>query len=161
MIRWTEISQLQGYQLLPNERGKDTLFQIGMGCHGFQSKMAAVVRDEDGWRHRVTFMRKATRSPLADRNGFNDQQADDVVYYLSHVFSEQSDLPKSPADLPSYKDTVFRPADEALKIVYVDFEMPGPNRFPWTSHGHKDGFRSPPAYRPPNKVMRPNPQTGC
>jgi len=36
---------------------------------------------------------------------------------------------------------VFQPSDEALKIVYVDFEMPGPNRFPWTSNGDKDGFQ--------------------
>src|SRR5262249_24211373 len=40
-VRWTEISQLQGYQLLPNLRGKQTLFENCMGCHGFQSKMAA------------------------------------------------------------------------------------------------------------------------
>jgi streptogramin lyase/cytochrome c5 len=160
MIRWTEISQLQGYQLLPNEKGKETLFQNCMSCHGFQSKMAAVVRDEDGWRDRVSFMREAMRSSLADRNGFNDQQADEVVHYLTTVFGEQSDLPKSPADLPSYKDTVFQPTDEALKIVYVDFDMPGPNRFPWTSNGDKDGLRWTPEYGQANKVMRLNPQTG-
>jgi sugar lactone lactonase YvrE len=158
-VRWTEISQLQGYQLLPNLRGKETLFGNCMGCHGFQSRMAAVVRDEDGWRDRVNFMREAMRSSLADRNGFSDQQADDVVYYLSHVFVEDSSLPKSPADLPSYKDTVFTPSDEALKIVYVDYEMPGPNRFPWTSNGDKDGMRWTPEYGVANKVMRFNPQT--
>ena len=159
-IRWTEISQLQGLQLLPNLRGKDTLFQNCMGCHGFQSRMAAVTRDEDGWRDRVNFMREAMRSSLADRRGFSDQQADDVVYYLSHVFTEGSDLPKSPADVPGYKDTVFQPSDEALKIVYVDFEMPGPNRFPWTSNGDKDGLRWTPEYGVANKVMRLDPQTG-
>src|SRR5579871_7038509 len=57
-VRWTEISQLQGYQLLPNLPGKQTLFENCMGCHGFQSKMAAVTRDEDGWRDRVQFMRE-------------------------------------------------------------------------------------------------------
>jgi cytochrome c5 len=159
MVRWTEISQLQGYQLLPNEKGKETLFENCMGCHGFQSRMAAVTRDEDGWRDRVTFMREAMRSSLADRRGFSDQQAEEVVYYLSHVFGEQSSLPKSPADLPSYKDTLFQPSDEALKIVYVDYEMPGPNRFPWTSNGDKDGFRWTPEYGQANKVMRFNPQT--
>ena len=131
-----------------------------MGCHGFQSKMAAVTRDEDGWRDRVNFMREAMRSSLADRNGFSDKQADDVVYYLSHVFTEGSNLPKSPADVPGYKNTVFNPSDEALKIVYVDFEMPGPNRFPWTSHGDKDGLRWTPEYGVANKVMRFNPRSG-
>ncbi len=51
-----------------------------MSCHGFQSKMAATVRDEDGWRVRVEFMREAMRSSLADRRGFSDQQAEDVAY---------------------------------------------------------------------------------
>src|SRR5579871_2353818 len=159
-VRWTEISQLQGYQLLPNLPGKQTLFENCMGCHGFQSKMAAVTRDEDGWRDRVQFMREAMRSSLADRRGFSDAQAEQVVSYLSHVFVQDSPLPKSPADLPSYKDTVFTPSDEALRIVYVDYEMPGPNRFPWTSNGDKDGFRWTPEYGQANKVMRFNPQTG-
>jgi sugar lactone lactonase YvrE len=158
-VRWTEISQLQGYQLLPNLPGKQTLFENCMGCHGFQSKMAAVVRDEDGWRDRVNFMREAMRSSLADRRGFSDEQAEEVVSYLSHVFTEGSPLPKSPTDVPSYKDTVFTPSDEALKIVWVDYEMPGPNRFPWTSHGDKDGFRWTPEYGQANKVMRFDPKT--
>jgi virginiamycin B lyase len=68
-------------------------------------------------------------------------------------------LPKSPADLPAYAGTVFKPSDEALNIVYVDYDMPGPSRFPWTSHGDKDGFRWTPEYGQANKVMRFNPQT--
>ena len=160
LVRWTDISQLQGYQLLPNLPGKETLFENCMGCHGFQSRMAATVRDEDGWRDRVQFMREAMRSSLGDRRGFSDKQAEEVVSYLSDTFSEGSDLPKSPADVPGYKDTLFKPSDEALKIVYVDFEMPGPNRFPWTSNGDKDGLRWTPEYGQANKVMRLNPQTG-
>src|SRR5260370_8359748 len=38
--------------------------------------------------------------------------------------------------------------------------MPGPNRFPWTSAGDKDGWRWTPEYGQANKVMRLNPQTG-
>jgi virginiamycin B lyase len=159
-VRWSDISIAQGLQLLPNDRGKQTLFDNCFSCHGFQSRMASVVRDEDGWRDRVNFMREAMRSSLADRQGFSDQQADDVVYYLNHNFGEQSDLAKSPADLPDYKNTLVNFSDEALKIVYVDFEMPGPNRFPWTSNGDKDGMRWTPEYGQANKVMRLNPQTG-
>lgn len=160
VVRWTDISQLQGLLLLPNMRGKETLFDNCMGCHGFQSRMAATLRDEDGWRDRVNFMREAMRSSLGDRRGFSDQQAEDVVYYLSHVFSEDSTLPKSPTDVPGYTDTLFHPSDEALKIVYVDYEMPGPNRFPWTSNVDKDGIRWTPEYGQANKVMRLDPQTG-
>jgi len=67
---------------------------------------------------------------LGERNGFNDAQAEDVISYLTHVFGPNSVLPKSPADLPYYKDTVIPFSDEALKIVYVDYDMIGPTRFP-------------------------------
>src|SRR5205814_9969303 len=116
-VRWTDISILQGIELMPDARGKKVLMEDCMSCHGFQSKMAATVRDLDGWRDRVEFMREAMRSSLADRRGFSDQQAEDVVFYLNHVFGENSVLPKSPADLPYYKDTVLQFSDEALKIV--------------------------------------------
>src|SRR5262249_57695059 len=85
-VRWSDLTILQGLQLLPEARGKQTLFDNCLSCHGFQSKMAAVTTDEDGWRVRVEFMREAMRSSLADRAGFSDAQADEVVFYLNHVF---------------------------------------------------------------------------
>src|ERR1700693_1404240 len=57
-IRWSDISIYQGRELLPDARGKKTLFDNCMSCHGFQSRMAATIRDEDGWRDRVSFMRE-------------------------------------------------------------------------------------------------------
>jgi cytochrome c5 len=132
-VRWSDLTIAQGAALLPEARGKKTLMENCMSCHGFQSRMAATIRDEDGWRDRVSFMREAMRSSLADRQGFSDQQAEDVISYLSTMFGENSPLPKSPADLPGYKATLNQFSDEALKIVYVDFEMPGPNRFPNTA----------------------------
>jgi streptogramin lyase len=158
-VRWTDISIYQGLQLLPEARGKRVLAENCLGCHGFQSKMAATVRDEDGWRSRVEFMRESMRASLADRRGFSDQQAEDVVFYLNHVFGENSVLAKSPADLPYYKDTVLKFSDEALKIVYVDFDMPGPTRFPWTAHPDKDGNFWTPQYGQSNKFSRFNPTT--
>jgi virginiamycin B lyase len=160
VVRWSDLTILQGLQLLPEARGKQTLFDNCLSCHGFQSKMAAVVTDEDGWRTRVEFMREAMRSSLADRQGFSDAQADDVVFYLNHLFSEQSVLPKSPTELPAYKDTVATFDDEALKIVYVDYEMPGPNRFPWTAHPDKDGTFWIPQYGVSNRIAHFNPATG-
>ena len=41
--------------------------------------------------------------------------------------------------MPGYKNTLTAFPDEALRIVYVDYEMPGPDRFPWTAHPAKDG----------------------
>jgi virginiamycin B lyase len=159
-VRWTDLTILQGLQLLPEARGKQTLFDNCLSCHGFQSKMAALSTDEDGWRTRVEFMREAMRSSLADRQGFSDQQADEVVSYLTQMFGEQSSLPKSPAELSAYKDTLTAFSDDALNIVYVDFEMPGPNRFPWTAHPDADGNFWIPQYGVSNRIARFNPASG-
>ena len=90
-VRWTEISILQGIQLLPNARGKDVLVNDCMSCHGFQGKMAATARDHDGWRSRVEYMREAMRASLADRRGFSDQQAEDVAFYMNEMFGQEFD----------------------------------------------------------------------
>jgi virginiamycin B lyase len=160
MVRWADLSILQGIELLPNARGKDVLVNDCMSCHGFQSKMAATVRDADGWRSRVEYMREAMRSSLADRRGFSDQQAEDVAFYINEMFGQDSVLPKSPAELPNYKSTVTEFPDEALKIVYVDYEMPGPDRFPWTAHPDKDGTFWIPQYGSSNRIAHFNPATG-
>jgi virginiamycin B lyase len=159
-VRWSDLTILQGLQLLPEARGKQTLFDNCISCHGFQSKMAALSTDEDGWRVRVEFMREAMRSSLADRAGFSDAQADEVVFYLNHVFGEASVLPKSPTELAGYKDTLNKFDDEALNIVYVDFEMPGPNRFPWTAHPDAEGNFWIPQYGVSNRIARFNPVSG-
>ncbi|MBX9773523.1 MAG: carboxypeptidase regulatory-like domain-containing protein [Xanthobacteraceae bacterium] len=117
MVRWTDISILQGIQLLPNARGKDVLVNDCMSCHGFQGKMAATVRDHDGWRNRVEYMREAMRASLADRRGFSDQQAEDVAFYMNEMFGQDSTLPRSPTEMPGYKDTLTAIPDEALRIV--------------------------------------------
>jgi len=57
LIDWTDISIYQGLQLLPDARGKQMMAANCLGCHGFQSKMAAFRHDQDGWRVRVDFMR--------------------------------------------------------------------------------------------------------
>jgi len=159
-VDWTDLSIYQGLQLLPDAPGKRTLAENCLGCHGFQSKMAAFRRDADEWRVRVDFMRGAMRASLADRRGFSDQQADEVVSYLADVFGKNSPLPKSPADLPYYKDTVLGFGDDALKIVYVDYDMPGPTRFPWTAHPDKNGVFFTPEYGIANHFNRFDPKTG-
>jgi len=76
------------------------------------------------------------------------------------VFGKNSALPKSPADLPYYKDTVLGFGDDALKIVYVDYDMPGPTRFPWTAHPDKNGVFFTPEYGIANHFNRFDPKTG-
>ena len=106
IVRWSDISMYQGKKLLPEARGKDLLFTHCMACHGFESPHGR----GDARRGRLARPRQlhdATpwASSSCDRSfGFTDQKAEDIVYYINHVFGEDSMLPKSPADLPQYKD---------------------------------------------------------
>src|ERR1700730_420152 len=139
-VRWSDISLYQGFKLLPEAHGKELFFTHCVACHGFETRMAAVKRDADGWRDRVAYMREAmgffiNRPQLQ----FNDQKADEIASYLNDMFGEDSTLAKSPADLPQYKETVHKFSDEALKIVYVEYETPGPNRMPWSAYPDNQG----------------------
>ena len=93
------------------------------------------------------------------QNQFTDQKADDIAYYLNRMFGEDSALPKSPADLPAYKETVHKFSDEALKIVYVEYETPGPNRMPWSAYPDQDGKFWIPYYGRANKIGQLDPVT--
>jgi virginiamycin B lyase len=160
-VRWSDLSIWQGKTLLPDARGKDLLFTHCMACHGFESRMAAVTRDEDGWRDRVNYMKDAMGYFIMNpRRQFTEQKAEDIVYYINHVFGEESVLPKSPADLPGYKDTLHQFGDEAMKIVYVEYEMPGPNRMPWSAKPDKDGTFWIPYYGKANKIGHLDPVSG-
>jgi virginiamycin B lyase len=160
-VRWSDISMYQGRKLLPEGVGKEELFTHCMACHGFESRMAAVVRDEDGWRDRVNYMRDAMGYFVMNpRFGFNDQKAENVIHYINSVFGENSTLAKSPADLPQYKSELRPLTDEALNIVYVEYDTPGPNRMPWSAHPDKDGTFWVPYYGRANKIGHLYPQTG-
>jgi virginiamycin B lyase len=161
MVRWSDISMHQGKKLLPEARGKEELFTHCMACHGFESRMAAVVRDEDGWRDRVNYMKDAMGYFIM-RPAFNftEQKAENIVSYINQMFGEESKLPKSPADLPQYKSEVRPVSDEGLKIVYVEYDTPGPNRMPWSAHPDKDGTLWVPYYGRANKIANLDPATG-
>ena len=47
-----------------------------------------------------------------------------------------------------------------MKIVYVEYELPGPDRMPWSAHPDKDGSFWIPYYGRANKIARLNPTTG-
>ncbi len=136
-VHWTDLSIYQGEQLLPEGRGRAKLTTACFRCHGFQSRMAAQVRDETGWHDRVTYMRTSFGYLLKD---VNEKDGDDVTAYLTKYFGPDSPLPHSPADLPGYMETKLPPfSDDAMKIVYVSFDMPGPNRFPGSAKPERDG----------------------
>src|SRR2546429_193271 len=83
-----------------------------------------------------------------------DQNAGDVTSYINSLFGENSVLPKSPAEMPAYKDLVRSFGDDAMKIVYVEYDLPGPNRMPWSAFPDKDGNFWMPYYGKANKIGR-------
>jgi virginiamycin B lyase len=156
-VRWSDLSLYQGIKLLPEAKGKETLTAHCFVCHGFQTKMASTIRDESGWRDRVNYMREEMKPLLA--SSFDDRKAEDVISYLNTIFGQDSTLPRSPAEMPEYKDLVRPFSDEAMKIVYVEYDLPGPNRMPWSAAPDKDGNFWMPSYGPVNKVGRLDPKT--
>jgi hypothetical protein len=57
VVRWNEISFYQAIQLWPAGKGKQLIVANCSICHEFQTRMASVTRDADGWRDRVEYMR--------------------------------------------------------------------------------------------------------
>jgi virginiamycin B lyase len=161
MVRWSDLSQYQGEKLFPEAKGRDLLVERCFACHGFQSRMAPVRRDEEGWRDRVNYMTESMHFFLGGLGApFNDQNSADVASYINSLFGENSILPKSPAEMPAYKDLVRSFGDDAMRIVYVEYELPGPSRMPWSAFPDKDGNYWMPYYGRANKIGRLDPKTG-
>ena len=156
-VRWNEIHFYQAAALWPPAKGKDLIFDHCSICHQFQSRMASVTRDADGWRDRVEYMRTAMHFSLAH---LTDQEADDIASYITSLFGPDSVLPKSPADMPAYKDTVRTFSSDAMNIVYVEYDMPGPSRMPFSAAPDKDGNLWIPNFGVANKITRLDPKTG-
>jgi len=156
-VRWNEISLYQALQLWPAAKGKQLILANCSICHEFQTRMASVTRDADGWRDRVEYMRTAMHFNLPH---LTDQDANDVASYLTSLFGPDSVLPKSPADMPGYKDTVRPFSSNALSIVYVEYDMPGPSRMPFSAAPDKNGYVWIPNFGVANKITRLDPKTG-
>ncbi len=157
VIRWNQIHFYQAKEFWPAAKGKDLIFDHCSICHQFQSRMASVTRDADGWRDRVEYMRTAEHYALGM---ITDKDADDIASYLTKLFGPESVLPKSPADLPNYKDTVRTFSSDAMNIVYVEYDMPGPSRMPFSAAPDKDGYLWIPNSGSANKVTRLDSRTG-
>jgi virginiamycin B lyase len=158
-VRWNDISIYQVKRLLPASTGKDKLFTRCFICHGFQTRMAAVRRDADGWQDRVQFMRDTMHFSLSWR--FTDKDAADISSYLNDLFGEETTLAKSPADLPQYKESAPTFTSDAMKIAYVEYDMPGPSRMPFSAAPNKDGYVWIPNFGIANKITRLDPKTGA
>jgi hypothetical protein len=115
MVRWSDLSQYQGEVLFPEAKGKDLLVGRCFACHGFQSRMASVRRDEEGWSDRVSYMRDSMHFFLGAVGGsFDDKDAAVTASYINSLFGDESVLPKSPAEMPKYKELVRSFIDDAM-----------------------------------------------
>ena len=167
-VLWSDLNMYQGLELLPDLPGKKWLLTDGTTghrdsacqiCHSFEHKMAPFVRDAAGWQSRVDFMRTAMNC-CGGNQKLTPQAEHDLVTYLAAVFGPNSVLPASPADLPKYKDTLRPVSDDALNIVYVEYELPGPDRMPWSAVPDGKGNFWMPYKSDQNKIGRLNEATG-
>jgi virginiamycin B lyase len=161
-IHWNDLSLYEGEQLLPEAAGKKELFETCFACHGFETRMASTPLDESGWRDRVNYMLTSLHYFIAGRGHFSDENKEDVISYLTSTFGPDSTLPKSPADIPKYQDVKHGPFDdEAMKIVYTEYELPGPNRMPWSAAPDNNGQFWMPYFGDANKIGVLDPKTGA
>ena len=136
-IRWTELSNYEGSQILPHTEESRAYFGYCFECHGFQSRQAPAGRDVDGWADRIHFMRTAF---ARDLEAFTDKDADNTAAYLATLWGPNATLPKSPTDLPAYESVKHGPFDDAaMKLVYVSYALPSAGRFPGSAKIEKDG----------------------
>jgi virginiamycin B lyase len=157
-VRWTDLSFYQGDHLMPAGRGKELIEEHCLECHAFQTKMAGVSRDEEGWKSAVNFMREAMHYRLT---AFRDDDAPIVTAYLNGLFGQDSKLPRDLRDMPEYNNLIHAPfTDEAVKIVYVTYELPGPNRMPFSAAPDRDGNMWIPYFSLVDSIAKLNPKTG-
>ena len=158
-VQWTDLSNYQARELLPAGKGKPLLVTRCFACHGIQTRMAARRQDQASWWRDVDYMRDSMRYFLRDQ--INDEAAAELATYLTDNFGLDSTAPHSPAEMPAWEKVKRGEfSDEAMKIVYVDYDLPGPNRMPWSAAPDKDGNHWIPYYGRANQVGRLDPKTG-
>ncbi len=165
-VQWSDLSTYQGRQLLPKTKDHDLSYQdkfftsCFQSCHSFQKTMAPFTRDESGWLQRVRYMRDVIiAGEGSDR--MSDAEAENFASYMTFAFGPNSPKPASPASLPEYKKLVRSFSDEAMKIVYVEYDFAGSKGLgPWSAVEAKDGTVWMPYYGRGNEVVRLNPETG-
>jgi virginiamycin B lyase len=132
-VRWSDLSIHQAKELFPEGRGSDLLFDRCAGCHAFQNEMASSSHDAEGWKTRVEYERTTYGYALAQLSA---QDVEEISYYLARLFGPNSLLEKSPAARngedrhAGYQDTVPKYGGDSQNIVYVEYDVPPPGRFP-------------------------------
>lgn len=158
-LRWTDIPISQWFKALPEEKGKAQFIRFcGLSCHGGFQNMVGLSRDENAWRRAVSEMRSRIAGGIIER--MSDDDAAVLSAYLGKTFGTgPGSLPKSPDDLPGFVMSPQRFSDEALKIVYVMYEVPD-GRVVWSANPDKEGNLWLPYFGSINGIGKLNPNTG-
>ena len=152
-VSWADLSFQQARVLLPEAPGKSTLYNSCFACHGFETRMYGRGFGLSDYQDRVSYMMTTMHYFLAGR--VSEQEQKDVANFMNDMFGKDSKLPKSPEDMPKYGEIVHAPwSDEALKIVYTEYEMPTPSSMPWSAVEDKDGKFWIPMYGAANRIAR-------
>ena len=168
IVRWSDLNTYQGRQLLPKTANHDLSYRdvfmtsCFQSCHSFQKTMAPYNWDKSGWVTRVRYMRDVIMGGEDSR--LTDERVDDFASYMTAAFGPGS-KPESPAALPEYKNLVRSAsdaaADNAAKIVYVEYEFRGAKGLgPWSAVEGNDGMVWIPYHNRGNEVVRLHPETG-
>ena len=134
-VQWSQLTKYQAGILLPEGKGKDVVLQECFNCHAM-SRVGVTGRDRDGWYQAIEHMRQVG---VAD---IKPEVADQVTEYLATVFGPDAETPL-PAQLPQYQKVKQEHdyfADDALNIVYVDYQLTGePKDRPGAGKPDKNG----------------------
>lgn len=159
-LKWTEISMHQGRTLLPDAPGKTVMYQNCFACHGFETRMAGrAPHSEQEWQTLVDYMVNSMHFFLGSVGHVGPDQEKQLVSYLTDNFGPNSHLP-APDSLPQFQAVKQDFGPEAQKIVYVEYEMPGINRMPWSAFPAKDGHYWIPYYGDANMIARLDSNSG-
>jgi virginiamycin B lyase len=136
IVRWNQLTKYQAGVLLPDAKGKSVLLQECFNCHAFDT-IGVARRDRDGWLSAIDVMRQVGAADI------RPEVADQVAGYLETVYGPDSSTPQSPAQLPKYQEVKQERdyfGDDALNIVYVDYQLTGePKDRPGSGKQDKDG----------------------
>jgi virginiamycin B lyase len=158
-LHWTDIPISQWFKLLPEEKGKAQFVRFcGLSCHGGFQNMVGLSRDENAWKRAVSEMRFRIAGGILEKMSDADEAV--LSAYLGKTFGTgPGSLPKSPEDLPGYVMSPQRFSDEALKIVYVMYEIPD-GRVVWSANPDKEGNLWLPYFGAINGIGKLNPKSG-
>ena len=158
-LKWTEISMYQGRALLPDGKGKTIMFQNCFACHGFETRMAGRPHDQADWQTYVDYMVRSMNFFLSTVGHVGPDEEKELVAYFTQNFGPNSNLP-APDALPKFAEVKQSFGPEAQNIVYVEYDMPNPDRTPWSAFPAKDGHYWIPYYGDANGIARLDPKTG-